>query len=147
MTLNGYAPVEIKTIKINGVEWPVTWSSVFSWNVRVPLNTITNNLKVQGYDQSGNAMATASTNFTIRYTGVFERPQDCLTINEIMYQPSVPGAEFVELYNRSSTCAFDLSGYRLSGIDYTFAPGTLIEPEQYLIVAKDRTRFWQGLWE
>jgi hypothetical protein len=103
----------------------------------------TNNFTIQGFDRSGHALAAASTNLTIQYTGPLEQLQDFVAINEIMYQPTFPGAEFIELYNRSTHCAFDLSDCRINGIDFTFALGTLIEPGAYLIVAKDRATFWQ----
>src|SRR5439155_1644508 len=44
---------------------------------------------------------------------------------------------WVELYNRSSH-AVDLTGWRLDeGIDYRFAPGKILLPGGYLVIAKD----------
>src|SRR5207247_8389559 len=62
-------------------------------------------------------------------------------INEIMYHPAVSNAAYIELYNSSSLVAFDLSTWRLDGLDYTFPAGTVISPKQFLIVAKNRAVF------
>jgi hypothetical protein len=59
-----------------------------------------------------------------------------LRLTELMYQPP-EGAEweYLELHNRSSDLTLDLDGTRFTdGIDYTFAPGTLIPPGSYLLV-------------
>jgi len=45
------------------------------------------------------------------------------------------GEEWIELFNRSAA-AIDLSGWRLSdGIEFTFAPGTVLGAGQYLVVS------------
>ncbi len=63
-----------------------------------------------------------------------------VVINEIMYHPpgdslSDPGTEYVELFNTSGG-AVDISGWRLNrAIEYTFAPGTYIPANGYVVVA------------
>ena len=64
-----------------------------------------------------------------------------VVINEIMYHPVTPGAEFVELHNRSTTTAFDLAGFRLDGAGFEFASGTWIAPGGFLVLAADRHAF------
>ena len=68
-------------------------------------------------------------------------PAGAVVINEIMFNPALPGAEYVELFNTSTTNAFDLSGWTLSGLSYTFPNGAFIAPRGYLVLAKDRTAF------
>ncbi|MCB0035162.1 MAG: lamin tail domain-containing protein [Anaerolineales bacterium] len=69
-----------------------------------------------------------------------------LIINEIYYEPiEIDGdnnvLEFVELFNRGAS-PIDLTGYTFSdGIDYTFAPGTVIEPDEFIIVANDSSYY------
>ena len=58
-----------------------------------------------------------------------------------MYRPPTPDAEFIELFNNSSSSVFDLSNFRLNGADFTFAPGTIILPNGFVVIAKDRTVF------
>jgi len=62
-----------------------------------------------------------------------------IVINEIMYHHALRDEryEYVELYNRGSSTV-SLDGWAFTdGIDYTFASGTQIGPEAYLVVAKD----------
>ena len=66
-------------------------------------------------------------------------PASCrVVINEIHYETediTVPG-EFVELHN-PGTEAVNLSGWYFSdGIEFTFAPGTLLEAGGYLVIAE-----------
>ncbi len=63
-----------------------------------------------------------------------------VVFNEIHYHPpgsGGPSLEFVEVYNQNSVNV-DLSGWRLSGgVDFTFADGTVIAGDGYLVVAAD----------
>ena len=73
---------------------------------------------------------------------------DEIVINEIMYhhrpelggegQPFLKNAEeWIELYNQSDH-SVELTGWELvDGIEYAFAPGTMLDAGQYLVVAKD----------
>lgn len=65
-----------------------------------------------------------------------------LRLTEIMFLPNGgPAFEFVEFQN-IGTVPLPLGGVRLGGgIDYTFAPGTTLAPEDYLVVCKDRSSF------
>jgi len=62
-----------------------------------------------------------------------------LVVSEVMYHPidEDETLEFIELYN-DRVVFEDLSGYAFTnGIDYVFAPGTILEAKQHLIVARD----------
>ena len=52
--VTGTAPVLIKSIWINGVRWPLTWTSVTAWRVAVPLKPGANLLQVTGVDGMDN---------------------------------------------------------------------------------------------
>ncbi len=58
-----------------------------------------------------------------------------VVINEIQYAP-IGGdqEEFIELYNNSLE-SIDLSGWQLEGVGITFPHGTVILPEDFLVVA------------
>jgi len=58
-----------------------------------------------------------------------------------MYHPSAPNAAFVELYNTSATCAFDLAGWELQGAGFVFPGGSVIQANSYLVVAASRLGF------
>ena len=66
-----------------------------------------------------------------------------IVINEIMYAPASGNEdeEYLELYNNSAQ-EVGLAGWTLGGgIEFTFAPGTVIGAGVYLVVAKSVTAF------
>ena len=137
ITLAGTAPIGVKGIRVNGAEYPVTWTSVTNWTMRLLLNTGQTSFALEAFDQYGNVLSNLTDSISITSTATSESPEGRVVINEIMYNPSVPDAEFVELHNTSTTTAFDLSGWRLNGVDFTFPNGTIIDPRGYRVVAKD----------
>ncbi len=139
--LTGTAPVAIRTLRLNGQILPLTWTSVTSWAADVVLEEGANDLTLIGYDFSDTPVPGATDTISVHCTGAAEPIENHVVIHEIMYQPAVPGAGFVELHNTSAQTAFDLGGLRLSGIDFTFPDGTLIVPGGFLLVAEDRAVF------
>lgn len=139
--LTGTAPIGIKSIRVNGFEYPIRWQNVLVWSIRLPLQAGTNSFSVQGFDLQGKPWTNAPHAIQITYTGPLEKPEDFLAINEIMYHPPQPGAQFVEIHNASPRSAFDLSGFRMEGLAYSFVPGTVIGPREYLVVVQDREAF------
>ena len=73
-----------------------------------------------------------------------------IVVSEIMYHPQDPPPsspysdddfEFLEILNAEST-PVDLSGYRFTdGIQYRFPEGTVIEPEERLVIVKNAAAF------
>jgi hypothetical protein len=141
ITLTGTAPLEVRTILVNGVPYPITWTSVNTWVVRIPLVGGANTLQITGIDPRGAPVAGVNGIIHVTYTGANEQPQDKIVINEIMYNPVFANASYVEIYNSSASNAFDMSGWQLNGIDFLFANGTVIEPGAYMMLAKDRDVF------
>lgn len=139
IVLSGTAPLDVKTIAVNGIPYDAIWTTLSNWTIRVHLKPGVNQLTLQGYDQSG--IPVQSTAITIEYTGVDESPKGNVVINEIMYNPIVPRSSYIEIYNRSTNNAFDISGWKLEGVDFTFDPGTIIEPNSYIVVVKDAAVF------
>jgi hypothetical protein len=140
-TLSGTAPLGVKTIWVNGVPWPVTWPSVTTWQLTVPLMPGTNVLSVAGVDLHGQPVVGATSSVTAVHNAHPPSPAGQIAINEIMYSPLLPGAQYVELYNTSTSFAFDMSGWQLDGLSYTFPPGSLIAPNSFLVLAADRDAF------
>jgi hypothetical protein len=65
-----------------------------------------------------------------------------VVINEIMYYPISlnDNDQYVELYNRGSN-AVDLTGWQfVSGISFAFPSNTIVQPDGYLVVARDASR-------
>jgi hypothetical protein len=64
-----------------------------------------------------------------------------VVINEIMYHPPSRDADYVELHNTSGNVTFDLSGWEFRGLGYAFPPGSLLAPDQYLVLAANRSAY------
>ncbi|MCE9613886.1 MAG: lamin tail domain-containing protein [Lentisphaerae bacterium] len=133
--VSGAAPVSVVQITVNGAPYAETWDTETAWSVRVPLLPGTNRLSLAGVDGRGRVVGTGA---VVVVSAAMPAPgaAGSVLINEIMYHPTAAGGGFVELYNRSTSQAFDLSGYRLDGVDFTFPAGTRIAPQQYLVVAE-----------
>jgi hypothetical protein len=141
VALQGTAPFAVATIEINGIPYPITWSSPTLFRLNVPLTQATNLLALVGKDRLGQPLAGASDAITITYPGAIPRPQDFVVINEIHYNPVEPNASFLELFNRSTSVPFDLSGFRLDGAAFVFPPGSVFQPGSYLVLAKNKAAF------
>jgi len=139
--VSGTAPVAVQTIWINGTLWPITWTSVTNWTALLPLHPGTNQFSVAGLDTHGQPISGASDSVTAVYVVTALAPPGQVVINEIMYNPRSAGAQYVELYNTSGTATYDLSGWQLVGLSYTFPPGSLMRPGSYLVLAADRAAF------
>lgn len=141
VTLSGTAPVSVKTIRVNGTAYAPVWKTVTNWELQLPLTSGANLLTVQGFDTKDALIPGGSKNLRVTYAGSTEPPEGRLVINEIMYDPIVPGAGFVEIHNTSSAQTYDLSNYELKGADFIFPEGTLIGPGGFVVVASDREVF------
>ena len=139
--ISGSAPFAIYAIQVNGVTYPVTWTSPRDWSVSIPLTAVNNTLSFVGLGKDGNVIPGLSDTITVTYTGVLYRPEDYLVINEIMYNGPAAGSSFIEIYNRSVNAAFNISGYRLEGVGYTFPNGSVIPANGYLVLVSDRAGF------
>jgi hypothetical protein len=141
LVLSGTAPLEVRSIDVNGFTWPISWTTLTNWTVRLPLSQATNSLNITGRDQHGQPVPGAAGAISVVYTNVLPPPEGQIVINEIHYNPLVPEASFIELFNNSPTVSYDLSGWRLDGADYVFPSGAVMTNRQYLVLAKNRTVF------
>ncbi len=134
--LSGWAPIQCAVIKINGKPADMTWTGDCDWETRVWLTNGLNIVTVQGCDSNGAARAGQADSINITCTALGADPRSRLVINEIMYHPPTNRAEFVELYNRSSTSAFDLYNFRLDGVDWTCDRAQVIAPGEFVVVCR-----------
>ncbi len=141
VVINGEAPVEIKHITVNGVTYPVSWVTARQFRLDLPVSAATNLIEIGGLDIYNRQVTNAGFTATAVYTGKVVDPHGAVVINEIMYNPQTPGASYVELYNSSTNFTFDLAGWRINGIDYTFPAGAILAPRGYLVVAANRDAF------
>ncbi|MCC6231712.1 MAG: lamin tail domain-containing protein, partial [Verrucomicrobiales bacterium] len=141
VSLTGRAPIAAAAIAVNGVSYPVTWSDLTTWVIAVPLGTVTNRLELAALDRRGRPIANLTDTVTVRYTGALPQPKDLVVLNEIQFDPRTPGAAFVEVHNTSATASFDLSGWQLEGVSFTFPPGSVLRPAGFMVVAADLVAF------
>ena len=139
--VTGVAPVNVDRVEINGRDYPLTWTTLTNWLVTVPLTNGLNDLRIIGVDRDGRSIAGDTNSLSVAYSGTNASPVSQIVINEIMYAPAPNQAQFVELYNNSTDTAFDLSGWELQGLSYTFPNGSVIGPTNYLVLAANRAVF------
>ena len=140
VTFTGTAPVTMKTIRVNGREYPITWTSVTAWRMTVPLFDAINELEFVGYDLYGNPHTNLPQSVAVTYTGPIPDPDNAVVLNEIMYNPRTPDTAFVELHNRSGF-TLDLAGWRINGLDYTFPSGSVIASNQFLLLVNQASAY------
>src|SRR5204863_2574533 len=46
--LSGVAPIGVRTIEVNGIAWPITWTTLTNWTLRLPLSAPISQLTVIG---------------------------------------------------------------------------------------------------
>ncbi len=139
--ISGGAPVNVASIWINGAAYPLTWTALGSWTVAMPLTNGANALNIVGVNHAGQPIAGDSGQLTVNYSQTNPPAAGHVVINEIMFNPAVSGAQYVELYNNDASAAYDLSGWQIPALSYTFPPGTLLPPLGYLVLAQNRPAF------
>ncbi|MEO6033657.1 MAG: lamin tail domain-containing protein, partial [Verrucomicrobiota bacterium] len=141
VTFSGTAPVRVRDILLNGVAYPIKWISPTVWQINGPLFAATNVFNIAGLDRFGAVVPGANATVTVNYTGLNPLASDNIVINEIMYNPLVPEASYVELHNRSTNYSFDLSGWEFNGLSFTFPSGTLLTNNGFFLLAKNPIAF------
>jgi hypothetical protein len=141
VTLTGTAPIQVRSILVNGTPYPVTWTSLTEWELQIALGPGSTQLNLGALGSNGGLLSGLFDSINITYTGPIEDPAEFLLINEIMYNPALPRAEFLEIHNRSSSIAFDLTGYRLDGAGFDFPAGTVIQPGAFLVMVQDLQQY------
>jgi len=139
--VTGQAPVNVKTVWINGAQYPLTWTSLTTWVVTVPLAKGTNMLSVAGLNENDLPIAGTSNVVSVVSGVTNASPAGQVVINEIMYAPTVDNAQFIELYNKSTNVTFDLSGWQLAALNYTFPNGSILGPTNFLTLAVNGAAF------
>ena len=150
VTLTGTAPIRIRSLQLNGIDLPVTWTSVTTWSASVPLLNATNALTLTGLDSQGVMIPGLSASTTIRYTGSVSEPVR-VVINEWMADNastladlssgSPKYSDWFELYNGGTSPA-SLAGYFLTDTlsnlgQFKIPAGYVVPPGGFLLVWAD----------
>lgn len=139
--ITGVAPVNVDRIWINGAAYPVRWTTLTNWVVTVPLKTGSNQFSVTGVDHNGQYIVGDTNSVSVVYGNATVSPVGRVVINEIMAAPLVDNAEYLELYNNSASTGFDLSGWQIPELGYTFPNGSLLAPTNFLVLAANGPAF------
>ncbi|HEV2694152.1 MAG TPA: lamin tail domain-containing protein [Verrucomicrobiae bacterium] len=153
--ISGVAPVNAQSIRVNGVAYALTWTTVINWTATVPLVAGTNLLNFVGIDSHGNAIAgeTASLSVTNNGSGNVPPPAAAIVFNEWMagnthtLQDPLDANKYddwFELYNYGAV-AVDLTGYYLTNAlsgnlagSWQIPAGYIIPPHGFLVVWADK---------
>lgn len=141
VTLAGSAPLAVADIAVNGARFPVSWTGFTAFSVTVPLTAATNDLQLVALDRNGVPIAGMTDSIRVTYPGAIPQVRDWVVLNEVHYNPAVPGTSFVELHNRNTATPFNLGGYRVDGIGYTFPSNAVVAPGGFLLLVGDRIEF------
>lgn len=148
-TLSGTAPISVRSIEVNGVSYPMIWTTITNWTLAVPLTAGLNSLLVQGVDGAGLRASNLTDTIIVTNSG----PGSLLpvVINEWMADNASPGGfpdpldglfqDWLELFNPNDA-PVDLSGYHLTDTlsdptRWTFPTNTLIAARGFLLVWAD----------
>lgn len=131
----GTAPINVRSVFVNGAEYPISWTSLTRFRIAVPLQPGNNALSVVAVDAHNVPISGTTTNVSATYNGTVPSPVGQVVITEIMYQGAAPGGEYVEFLNTSTNTTFDLSNWKVNGLGYTFPPGASIAPKSYRVLA------------
>ena len=149
VSLSGTAPVQVKTIEVNGVAYTPTWVNPTAWTLIVPLYGGTNLVVVQGVDNYGNRRTNAQDSIVITNNG--PSALEPVVINEWMADNAAPDGfpdpadglyqDWFELFN-PNTNAVNLGGFYLTDNlsqprKWQVPAGTVISARDFLLVWAD----------
>ena len=93
--LTGAAPLDVYGVRVNGIDYPITWLSVTGWSISIPLPDRTNLVWIEALDRQGKAIADSRhpvtiTRVDLKLTGCSAKPGDA----PVLTWTSVPGAKY-----------------------------------------------------
>ena len=147
--MQGTAPIEAKTLTVNGIPVPVTWPNAKAWYMTVPLSGQTNVLRFAGLDSAGRVLSNVGGVIEVVNTNA-PANLNPVTINEWMASNqntlSDPAddkfEDWFELYNPNADF-INLSGYFLTDdlatpAKWQIPDGTTIPPTGFRLVWADK---------
>lgn len=152
-TLEGDGWIDIREFRLAGSHDPLEaiWTDGGSWQVQIPLLPGANPITLETYDFQG--LLLDSHSLTITSTVTAPTTPEFLRITELHYNPADPSGvelavsvdnddyEFVELRNIGPD-PLDISGAKFTaGITFTFAPGTILQGGEFILVVSDQAAF------
>jgi hypothetical protein len=127
----------------------VTWTSVKTWQITVPLNGVTNLVNLQGLDVRGNPLTNLNASVSVINTNALPvtllpvRINEWMANNNSIFPDPADGTshDWIELYNPNFALV-DLSGFYLTDKLtvknlWPIPPGTVLPPYGFLLVWAD----------
>ncbi len=141
-TLSGSGWVDVRSIRQQGslATFPVTWSTLNTWSVQVPVAAGTNLVTLEAVGYNGTVVGTDT--ITITGTGaVFPAAAANTALAELMYNPPIGGAEFIKLRNMSDA-TIDFTGCQFDqGVTWTYPAAYRLAPGASVVIAQDLAAF------
>ncbi|MEI7745564.1 MAG: oligopeptide/dipeptide ABC transporter ATP-binding protein, partial [Chloroflexota bacterium] len=121
VTLLGQAPIEVTDIRVNGEAWPVQWTALTRWTLRVALTPGAHVLVIQGVTSDGTILGGTTNRVDVTFQGPADPALGKVFLNEWMasnrgtlLDPATGAFEdWFELHNTSPS-PVRLGGYFLS---------------------------------
>ncbi|MSU62135.1 MAG: hypothetical protein EXS31_07030 [Pedosphaera sp.] len=149
LVVGGTAPISVTSILVNGEFWPVAWTSITNWTIRVIVPPGNQTLQFAAFDRNASFVGEAPEIVSVTSTGKPDPASGNIFINEWMssnkHTIQDPGdsqfEDWIELFNKSAT-PVNLGGYFLSNdrtkrTQWSFPPGTTVPPRGFLLVWAD----------
>ena len=153
--INGKGWVNVRGVRIKGSDenLPLKWSDENTWQLSLPAAPGRQKFDLEAINFSGQVIGNDSVTIISSAESEPASAQN-IVISEIMYHPADPSIteieagftdadqfEFIELLNIGDKIT-DLSGSRfVSGIDYEFESGSLLDPGNRIVIVRNRTAF------
>lgn len=140
ITVTGTAPAEVASIYVNGLAYPVRWTSVTAWAIDVPLLSGSNSLNLTAYDIAGTVLGTLGP-ITANYSGTNAWGtvlfNEWMADNTTLLDPADGQAEdWIELYNPTAN-PISLTNWIISDSGASF-----LIPAGYSVPANGRLLVW-----
>lgn len=144
LVVTGTSPVTVKDIVINGVVWPLLWTSDTQWTLNYAMRSGLNTLNISGVNRLGTTVATAppvSATYSGSAAWAALRINEWMSDNQSVLADPADGAydDWLELHNPTAL-PVDLTGWYLS--DNPAQPAKFLVPAGFSIPANGFLRIW-----
>jgi hypothetical protein len=147
VSLAGTAWLDVRGLEVNGIPYPVNWTTLTNWSLTVPLGAGANVLRIQAVDRSGSLLTNRTDTITV--TNTVPPALLPVVINEWMADNAGPSGfadpadglfqDWFELFNPNSS-AVNLGGFFLT--DNLANPTKFLIPSNTVIAARGFLLVW-----
>jgi hypothetical protein len=117
--VSGTAPIGLQSVFFNGVQWPLSWSSVSNWTAKVVLQPGTNQWTIMGVAPKGAPVTNASTNLAVVYNGTSSQTNSSPSYIPYNTAGAVYSQDFDSLPNPGATSVNAANPVAINGVTYS----------------------------